>query len=103
VRQPDGATLREHLMKACRQTKIWPDEYREAPCPPCMALVWNWFQDLSARRTGNGYGPNPLSFTEIDTWARLSGITLTPFELQAIVALDAHYLRHRAEQDNKEG
>lgn len=37
--------------------------------------AWTAFNDLSGRRTGNGFGPNPISTSEIVAWLNLHEIT----------------------------
>lgn len=45
-------------------------------------------------RTSNGFGLNPISFTEIDAWQRLSGEMLRPWELRAIRRMDLVVIEH---------
>ena len=59
--------------------------------PPAAEHVWGWFQDLAAGRTC-GQIMNPLTWADIDAWARLVGITPAVWELSAIKALDATFL-----------
>jgi len=33
-------------------------------------------------------GTNPITFTEIEAWSRLNGISLNPWEVDMIVAMD---------------
>ncbi len=56
--------------------------------PAAGQQVWFWFQELDAQRTGNGYGPNALGFVAIAEWARLRGLVLKQWQLDAILALD---------------
>lgn len=43
---------------------------------------------MDRRRQSNGYGANALSHREIDACARLYGVRLTPWELQALDAME---------------
>jgi hypothetical protein len=50
--------------------------------------LWEWFADLSRRRSNGGLAPNPVSFSEIDAWARLTGTAPTPWEVSVLTRLD---------------
>ena len=70
-----------------------PQELREAPPFPSIAgHVWGWFQELQEGRSGNGFGPNPLSFAEIAAWASLTGRRPQPWEVRALKKIDLAYL-----------
>lgn len=56
--------------------------------PAAGEQVWYWFRELDCQRTGNGYGPNALGFREIKAWCDLREISLLPWQLDAIIALD---------------
>lgn len=60
--------------------------------PGCVAHVWAWFCELSAARTSNGWGANPITFPEIDAWARLTRSEPTPWEIGLIRRIDAAIL-----------
>lgn len=55
--------------------------------------LWQIFWDISSGRGSNGWGPNPLSFSEIKAWSELQDIPLVPWEVTAIKAMDGAYLR----------
>lgn len=90
---PNGTPIRDHLMAALAQGASHPLLENPPPMPAAAAHVWTWFQDLNAGRSGNGFGPNPLSWSEIGEWTRLRGIRPRDWELRALRALDALYLR----------
>jgi len=97
VRQPDGATLRQHLEAAAAQGM------RHAlldgpPCPVELQHVWHWFCELDRQRGSNGFGVNPLAFTEIAAWADLTSRSPRPFEMDLLLKLDADAMKHYAEQ-----
>jgi hypothetical protein len=92
ARQKDGATLREHLESAARQLGRLPEELVPLPCPEALTYLWNWWLSLAARR-GCGFGPASLAWHDVEAWARLSGVTLEPFELDCLDALEQAYLR----------
>lgn len=70
--------------------------------PPWVSSVVSWFWSLDALRSGQwveraGYAPNPLSWPEIDAWARVNGIRLEPWEAEALKQMDGVRMRHFAE------
>jgi hypothetical protein len=66
--------------------------------------VWSWFLELSASRGSNGFGGlDPLSYTEIDAWARLHGVAPTPFEVGVLRRLDQALLKAHTEHGRHRG
>lgn len=90
-------TVREHLEAQERMTGRTPKRLILPELPCQIEHLWSWFRELAAARTGNGYGPNPIAWTEIAAWAALTGARPTPWEVAALKALDAEYLADAAE------
>lgn len=63
-----------------------------------MALnyLWRAFQRLHTRRGSNGFGPNPISWPEIDAFVRHSKFELAPWEIEIIETLDDLYRASQA-------
>lgn len=110
----DGTTLRDHIEQVCKQTGKTPeelglveDEADDAPeVPEGGEYLWIWFQELSAGRGNNGFGPTAISWADIEAWARLTAIELTPCETLTLRSMDAAFLSaHAAEAEkrNKKG
>lgn len=78
-----------------------PAALRLPEIPAALAHLWEWFIELSAVRSGNGAGPNPIAFSEVEAWARLTGRLLTPRDVRAIAMLDQAYFTELAEQDRR--
>lgn len=57
-----------------------------------MQYLWLWFIDLGKARQSSGFGPNPISYLEMQAWASLKRIRLEEFEIDALKALDIVYL-----------
>jgi hypothetical protein len=55
--------------------------------PPEAVDVWNWFMDLDRTRQV-GMQANPISYQEIEAYARLTGAEIAPWEARAIRRLD---------------
>ena len=72
----------------------------EGAPPPEVEHVLAWFVELSGRRT-NGMAPNPITFTEIEAWARLTGRCPRPWEVRVITRLD-DAVRERAAKSERE-
>jgi hypothetical protein len=62
--------------------------------PEAGRLLWSLFVEISASRTYHAAGPHPLSFAEIEAWARLFRWPLQPHHLAAIRAIDDAWLAH---------
>ena len=55
--------------------------------------VWSWFCELDAARHMTEFGLSPLSYQEIDAWARLTGKSLSSHDISIIKDLDRLRLR----------
>lgn len=77
------AALKAHL------TSSWP-----ARLPEAGRLAWQWFAELSASRSYGMAGPDPLSFAEIEAWARLKRWPLEERHVDLIWALDRTWIDH---------
>lgn len=66
---------------------------KRAP-PAGSAPIWNAFMRLSARRTMNSVGPNPVSFQEIEAYTRLMALPLSPRHVETLVEMDQIWLDH---------
>lgn len=62
--------------------------------PEADVLFWNLFMEISASRTYHAAGPNPVSFAEIEAYARLHRWPLRPHHVAIIRALDDAWLEH---------
>ncbi|MEZ2220767.1 hypothetical protein [Rhizobium sp. RCC_161_2] len=77
-------------------------EGKKPRIPVAGQHVWYWFKKMDVTREGTGYGINPLQPTQIEAWTRQRGIKLTPWQLDAIEALDMLRLQlffEKSEQD----
>ena len=62
--------------------------------PEAGVLLWNLFMELNASRTYNAVGPNPISYAEIEAFARLHRWPLQPRHVAIIRAMDDAWLAH---------
>lgn len=61
-------------------------------------LVWNWFCELHASRSFNGFGANPLSYTEIKSYFDLMCIVPQEWEIKLLKKFDLEALNSITEQ-----
>ena len=52
-----------------------------------MEHIWEWFLELSLARPV-GYGPTPISFSEIEAYSRLMCVEITPWEVEQLRLID---------------
>lgn len=91
-------TLRDQLQSVYRQTGRMPAQLADAPeLPDGLLYLWGWFMRLCAARGSSGFGPNPLSYAELDAFARLMGVTLQPWEVDTLRDLDVEFMRSVAQ------
>ncbi|NTX58150.1 hypothetical protein [Myxococcus sp. CA039A] len=58
----------------------------ELPAP--LAHVWEWFCQLAGARSAGAFSLAPISYQDIDAWARLTGHRPTPAEVGLLRQLD---------------
>ncbi|WP_424540748.1 phage tail assembly chaperone [Sinorhizobium medicae] len=87
-----------------RLCKLIVDQHegKKLAIPAAGQQVWWWFRELDSQRTGNGYGPNALGFQAIGEWARLRGLVLKQWQLDAILAMDLKRREIMAPKDELE-
>lgn len=90
--------LKQQMVKAL-ETYL---EGGELKVPEAGLQIWRWFLELAAARSYHAGGPNPISFAEIEAWARLKRWPLEPRHVEAIRALDAAWLAHIHRQFEKQ-
>jgi hypothetical protein len=93
----DGITQREMLLERRARTGRHEPDLDTAPVPDGCGHVLGWFNELSAGRGNNGFGPNAIPATEVAAWCMLTCRRLQPWEFRALRILDAAWLRAWAE------
>lgn len=79
--------------RLCDTLKAHLDGYPVA-LPPPGALVWSWFLALCRTRPANGFGPHPISYGEIEAYARLYRWPIEPRHVDMILAMDRVWMDH---------
>jgi hypothetical protein len=65
--------------------------------PPELAEhVWSWFWELSDARGSNGFGLNPIAFSDIAAWSAMTGAEPSEWEVRAIREMDRAFLTAHA-------
>ena len=70
--------------------------------PESCYSVWKWFLDLHNARSSNGFGVNPISYTEIKSYFDLIEIKPEDWELELLKKFDASALSAFAKQAETE-
>lgn len=61
--------------------------------PEVLRYLWEWFTELERARSVGPHGVNPMSYQDIDAWARLLRRPVLPHEVSALMRLDL-VMRH---------
>lgn len=94
-RQPDGATLREHLQAGAAATgRAHPDLM--LPVPVGGEAVWEAFIGLSAGRPVGLTGAAQIPPSEYVAWQTLHGLQLSSWEVDTLQAMDRAALAQSA-------
>lgn len=87
-RMPDGATRRDHLIRASESLGRVDPELQET-LPPGGEGIWDAFCELlGSRQMGMG-APGGIAQSEIAAWQSNTGIRLRPWEVETICRMDA--------------
>ncbi len=96
----DGLTLEQHLTSYWKQSGVLPPQLDIPPIPYELKYIWDWWCDLHKTRPV-GMDEGHITYTEIENWSTLLKISVTPFEVRCIMALDSAYIRFRIEQQER--
>lgn len=95
-------TERDHLEQVAKQLGRQLEEIEQfnanAIFPDAASHIWATFIELHEGRTYGMSGPNPISYDIIKAWCDLSGISLSPWEVELVKALDSIWLKTISEE-----
>jgi hypothetical protein len=98
--EEEGGTVLEHLEAYERQTgKVHPMLLDAPRLPEGCEQLWPIFSELHSCRGNYGFGPCRITYADIDAFQRVSGVTLRPWELEAVRKADAAYLEKQRTPD----
>lgn len=81
--------MRDQLQSVWRQTGHKPKELEDLiELPESCVPVWRWFIDLHNARGSNGFGVNPINYTEIKAYFDLMDILPEEWEVNLIKRFD---------------
>lgn len=86
----DGASVEDHLSVVRRRSGIVVSD--EPECPREIIYIWNSWVELNNGRGSSGFAPIPISWQEMEAYARLTGVDLLPWEARAIRSIDDAYM-----------
>lgn len=86
-KQKDGHSLRDHLEAVERMTRHTPAELVPPEVNKRALYLVGLFFDLSQGRQ-NGMATNAISCTEILSWLKVTGRTLSAWELETLRKMD---------------
>jgi hypothetical protein len=83
------------VFESCRERMLLRDLPRTAE----GRMLVQWFDAIDQSRGYGGLGfPEPLRYSEIEAWARLHRIRLTPWNVRMLKLIDSFYLKEQAEK-----
>lgn len=94
----DGSTARQHAEAYERQTGKPSPELSGPELPNDVVHLWRWFLDLHARRGSNGFGGNPLTWSDILAWVMITQPGARVEEVRVLLALDNAWMAQQAEE-----
>lgn len=81
--------MRDQLNSIWRQTGIKPKELEDlVELPESCVSVWKWFIDLHNARSSNGFGVNPIYYSEIKAYFDLIELQPEEWEVNLIRLFD---------------
>lgn len=62
--------------------------------PEGGTIIWNIFSQLSRQRTWHPHGPNPISYSDLESYCRLARQPLEPRHVSIVMEMDRTWLDH---------
>lgn len=87
MRQPDGATLRDHLRAAAAASGV-EDPRLKRRCPAAVRALWDIYTDVEAGRPQGLSGLARIPPSELQSWCELHQVRLTVWEVETLLAMD---------------
>jgi hypothetical protein len=104
ARAKDGAAVGAHLAAAARRGHAGAAELLEGPeIPEALADLAEWSRELARQRQYHMSGPQPLTYQEVEAWARLTDRQPAPHEVRALMLLDLVWAHPEPEEEDARG
>ena len=68
-----------------------------------IAHIWQWFVDLDASRASGGFGPSPITYSDIAAYQAVTREVIEPWEARAIRSIDDAILSASAKKASANG
>lgn len=95
----DGTTLKGHYEQAWKTSGKRPAGLTDTSPPPDLDYLWEWFWELDHSRD-RSMSISPITYAELHYWQRIKGVTLKPWELDAIRMMDTAYCSEANKKDD---
>lgn len=92
--------MRQHLQQLANSTGR-VDERLLQFCPRGCEAIWAAFAQLGRTRP-RGFSAGGIQYAEIEAWQRLTGVALSPWELETLTEIDSKVLSQAAQKDRKQ-
>ena len=60
--------------------------------PAALEYLWIAYRRLRRRKGGNGFGPSPIEWPDINAFCRYNHLDLVPWEIEVIEEIDDLFL-----------
>lgn len=70
--------------------------------PEVFSMLWEDFLMLNSSRTSNGFGVNPLQYSEIKAYYDLIDYRVQPWEIEVLKVFDSTALKVYSDKAEKE-
>lgn len=87
-----GHAQRAHLRSLVARGKQPASVLRGPTCPESLRYLYGWARELHGRSGVTQFGLAPLTYGTIESWSRLTGRTVSPTEVIALMQLDGAML-----------
>lgn len=86
----EDTTAAAHLAVRARRGSVYAATELAGPeSSEAITYLRGWFIELARTRGWSMTGPNPLTYENIESWARLTGRSPEPYEVEALLEIDA--------------
>jgi hypothetical protein len=90
--QEDGESLLTHLQVVWEKTDQMPKQLRGPSLPEGLESLWSAFLQLHESRGSTGWGPQRITFTDMDAHSRMTGTVFAPWQIYLIRKADNIWL-----------
>lgn len=102
--QKDGKTYGEHLAALAARSAIYKRRLDGPDLPEAVGYLWEYFRELHERRRylalpSGTLIPEPIPYTEVAAWGRLTGRALAAYEVEILMTLDRTWLTGPLKED----